>query len=82
MSQELVPRWIIRLVVAGALVLPITICVILAVSSLLVAMEDDPSVGRVLKYIAWGVGILWAVDLICLVLVQALNSLTDTDQGE
>lgn len=81
MSQQLVPRWIIRLVVAGALVLPIAICVILAVSLLLGAM-DDPLGGNVLKYIALGVGIFWAVDLICLVLVQALNSLTDTDRGE
>ena len=80
MSQPLVPRWIIRLVVAGALVLPIVICVILAVSLLLGTM-NDPLGARVLKYIALGVGILWAVDLVCLVLAQGLNSLTDTDQG-
>ena len=81
-SPKLVPRWILLLLIAGAVVLPITICVILAVSVLLGAMHDEESVRKVLQYVACGVGILWAVDLICMLLVQAVNSLTNGKDGD
>jgi ABC-type transport system involved in multi-copper enzyme maturation permease subunit len=80
MRQKLIPLPIIRLLIAGAAVLPITTCVILAVAALLGEMGEPP--GRSpLKWIALGVGILWIVDLICLLLAQALNSLADNDEG-
>ena len=79
MSQKPVPRWAVMLLVAGALILPITIGVVLAVSALLVAMDDTPG-GKVLYYVAWGCGILWTVDLISLVVVHGLNALSDTDE--
>ena len=81
MSRDLVPRWIILLLIAGALILPIAICVILALSGLLDAMEDSKG-GVALKYIALGGGILWVIDLVCLVVVQGLNSLIDRNDGE
>lgn len=81
MSQTRIPRWVFRLLVAGVIVLPITICVIWAVSLLLGAM-DDPAGAHVLRYIALAAGILWAVDLICLVLAQGVSSLSETDQTE
>ena len=68
MSQQMVPRWVLRLLIAGVLVLPIAICVIWAVS-LLLGVMDDPSGLQVLRYIALGAGILLAIDLIGLVLV-------------
>jgi len=79
MGRKLVPRRVIMLLVAGVLILPITLGVVLGVSTLMVAMGDSTG-GQVLRYIAWGCGIAWAVDLICLILAQGLNSLTDTDE--
>ncbi|HUT10591.1 MAG TPA: hypothetical protein VMY42_08845 [Thermoguttaceae bacterium] len=81
MSQKLVPRKAVRLLLAGILVLPVAIIVIWGVSSLLVAMGDDIG-GAVLRYVGLGCGILWTVDLIFLVLAQGLNSLSDSDEGE
>ena len=79
MSQKLVPRGIILFLLAGVLMLPIAAAVVLAVSSLLTAMGDTIG-GYVLRYIALGGGVLWVVDLTCLVLVQGLNSLIDDDR--
>lgn len=78
MRQKPVPRRAIVLLIAGALILPIGVCVVLAVASLLVVMDDDIG-GGVLRYIAIGCGILWVIDLVCLVVVQALNASADTD---
>ncbi len=58
--------------------MPIAIALIWGVSSLLGAMGDS-SGASALKYVALALGILWAIDLVCLVLLQALNSLGDRD---
>ena len=81
MSQRLVPTWIIRLLTAGVAVLPIAICVILAVAALLGRMGDPPEKSPLMG-VALAVGILWVIDLICLVLAQALNSLADSDEDQ
>ncbi len=81
MSQIRIPQWVFRLLVAGIFVLPVTICVIWVVSLLLGEMGDPPG-ERALRYIALAGGILVVVDLICLVVAQAVNSLADTDEGE
>ena len=59
-----------------AVFLPITICVVLGVSALLGAMGDSFG-GAVLCRIGLAGGILWAIDLICLVLVLAIGSLRE-----
>jgi hypothetical protein len=64
-------RLLVTLVFAGIL-LPITLCVVLGVAALLVQMGDT-SGGGVLQRIALAGGILWAVDLICLVLIVAIG---------
>ena len=79
MSQKLVPRRAILLLIAAALVLPIVICVILAVGAVLLAMNDTPGF-MVLRRIALAGGILWATDLICLLVVLALNALPDDEE--
>lgn len=81
MSRRLVSPRILWLLIAGAAVLPIAICVILAVAALLGEMGEPPEASP-LKWVALGVGILWVVDLICLVLAQGLNSLTDGDEDQ
>ena len=79
MGRSPVPARVIRLLVAAAVVLPIAICVVLGVGSLLGAMDDAVGAG-VMRYIAWGAGCLWTVDLICLVVAQGLQSLDETDE--
>jgi len=76
MSQKLVPRRAILPLIAAALVLPIVICVILAVGSVLTAMGDTLG-WAVLRRIALAGGIVWAVDLVCLLVVLAVNALAD-----
>ncbi len=81
MNYKLVPRKIILLLIAAAIVLPIVVCVVLAVAALLAARGDTPG-GGVLRYVAWACGILWGVDLICLVLAMGFSVLTDSDETE
>jgi len=78
MSQKLVHRWAVLVLIAGLIILPVFIAMIWGVSALLASMGDIRG-GVVLKYVALGAGLLWGTDLICLVLVQGLNSLTETD---
>ena len=69
--------------IAGALVLPIVISVVLAVAALLGAMGDAGG-GLVLRYVALALGIGWSVVLVCLVVAGGLNSLADNpdENGE
>ncbi len=76
MSRRLIPTYALLLLTALAVVLPIIICVLLALGRLLEGMGDATG-GRVLDAVALGVGVLWVVDLIGLVLSQAVNSLID-----
>lgn len=74
MHQPRIPNYAILALLATALVLPITICVVLGVAALLQTM-GDASGGYALNRIALVGGVLWAVDLICLVLLLAIGSL-------
>jgi len=81
MGQKLVSRKIITLLVAGILVLPVVIAVIWGMSSLLGAMNDETG-EAVLRGVGLGFGILWIVNLILLLLAQAVNSLSDSDEAD
>ncbi len=54
--------------------LPVAISILSGLSRLLSAMGDS-SGGMVLNWIALAAGILWILDLVGLILVQAINSL-------
>lgn len=81
MHQPLIPHRIVVALIAVTLLLPITICVVFGVSALLNAMGDATG-GAVLHRIALGFGILWAVDLIGLVLVLAVGTLRGPDEPD
>jgi ABC-type transport system involved in multi-copper enzyme maturation permease subunit len=81
MGRRLVPLRVTRWLIAGVVVLPIATCVILAVAALLGEMGEPPERSPV-KWVALAVGIVWVIDLICLVLAQGLNSLADTDEDQ
>lgn len=70
----MVPRRAIAVLVIAGLVLPIVVAVTTAAARLLVAMQDLAG-GAVLDRIALATGILWAVDLISLVVVLGINAL-------
>jgi type VI protein secretion system component VasK len=74
------PRFLVVLLLVGIL-LPITLCVVLGVAALLVQMGDSAG-GGVLYRIALAGGILWVVNLICLVLVLAIGSLRGPDEPD
>ncbi len=58
----------------GALGLPIVLCVLILVAKLLEGM-GDPAGRSALEAVALGLGIAWAVDLICLIILQAVHGL-------
>jgi len=82
MRQKPIPQRILLLLIAPAVVLPIGICILLALGRLLGAM-GDASGGVVLDWIALACGVAWVLDLICLILAQGINSLgAPEDQSE
>jgi hypothetical protein len=74
MHRPLIPHRFLLALIAATLLLPITICVVFGVAALLRAMGDLAG-GGVLLRIALGFGILWVIDMICLVLVLAIDTL-------
>jgi hypothetical protein len=81
MDRPPIPRHTIALAIAGALILPIAICLILAVSSLLSAMGDAVG-GGAMRWVSLGFGIIWVLDLILLVLALAVNTLSAPDDSD
>ncbi|MGA2031865.1 MAG: hypothetical protein ABSG68_06395 [Thermoguttaceae bacterium] len=82
MPGKPVPSRIVLSLLALVLVLPIVISVIVALAALLGGMGDSAGAGA-LKYVALAAGIVWTVGLVCLVLVEGLNSLANTpDQDD
>lgn len=64
--------------VAVALLLPIALTVILGVGTL-VATMGDAAAGRALGWVGLGIGIVWVVDLVALVVLLGLSSLQGRD---
>lgn len=81
MNQPPIPRQMIALAIAGAVVLPIAICLCLAVASLLSAM-GDASGSCALRWVGLACGIIWALDLIILVIALAVNALAEPDDSD
>ncbi len=79
MGQRPVPTSVVLLLLVGALMLPVAISILFGLARLLAAMGDSPG-GTVLGWIALGAGVLWSLDLVCLILVQAINSLGNDDR--
>ena len=79
MHRPLIPDRIVLSLIVVAVLLPITLCVVLGVAALLAQMGDAAG-GAVLHRIALAGGILWAIDLICLVLALAIGSLRGPDE--
>jgi hypothetical protein len=74
-------RNLVTLLLIAAVVLPIVVCVLVAVGAMLAAMNDAMG-GAVLGRIALAAGLIWGIDLIALLLVLAVNSLSGDDTSE
>ncbi len=79
MAQRPVPTSVVVLLLVGALMLPVAISILFGLAKLLTAMDDLPG-ATVLGWIALATGVLWSLDLVCLILVQAVNSLGNDDR--
>ncbi len=79
MNRPIIPDRIVLSLIVIAVLLPITLCVVLGVAALLTQMGDAAG-GAVLNRIALAGGILWAIDLISLVLTLAIGSLRGPDE--
>jgi hypothetical protein len=81
MRQPLIPHRIVIALVVATIFLPITICVVVGVAALLTEMGDIAG-GASLHRIALGCGILWAIEMICLLLVLAIGTLRGPDEPD
>jgi hypothetical protein len=79
MSRKPIPRRLLFVLTGLALVLWVSVAVIQALAMLLGAMEDVAG-SQVVGWIALGIAVPLAVDLICLVLALAINALADSDE--
>ena len=70
----MISRRVLTILVAIGCVLPLALVVVLGVSRLLLAMQDTAA-AAVLDRIALAVAIVWAVDLLCLLLALGINAL-------
>jgi hypothetical protein len=66
---------------AAALVLPISLGVLLGLGRLLAALGDTAG-GYVMDRVALGFGVLWVIDLICLVLMVAIHAVLNEPPSE
>jgi hypothetical protein len=80
MQQRLAPQCVIFGLTVLGLLLPIAVCVVMAISALLSGMGDAAG-GRVLRWIALAGGIAWSIDLLCLLLVLAIATLGRPDDS-
>ena len=81
MHQPLIPHRLVLALIVATILLPIALCVVLGVAALLIAMGDSAG-GLVLDRIALAGGIVWIIDLICLVLVLAIGTLRGPDEPQ
>jgi hypothetical protein len=79
MHQPLIPPRLVLALIVATVLLPIILCVVLGVGGLLNSMGDS-SGGMVLHRIALAGGILWIIDLICLLLVLAIGAIRGPDE--
>ena len=76
MSKNRPLRCAIVTLLVTALLLPIAACVVVAMSALLGSM-GDPVGCAVLKWIALGLGVVWVIGLIVLLIAGAVHALVE-----
>ena len=77
----MISRRILTWLVTAALVLPIALSIAVAAARLLGAMQDQAG-AAVLDRVALALGIVWIVDLVCLIIALALALLTASSHAQ
>ncbi len=72
----MITKRVVAWLLVGALGLPIVLCLLFALAQLLGAMQDAAGALAVLR-VCLGLGVLWVVNLVALVIVPAVNSLDE-----
>jgi hypothetical protein len=72
-----IPKRAVIWLIVGALGLPIAICILAALALLLYAMHDGAG-GACVGRVGIGLFVLWILNLVGLVVIQAINSLGDS----
>ena len=75
-----IPRVLVATAILAAIVLPIAVAILCGVSSLLGAL-GDPAGSLGVARTALACGILWGVDLVCLVLMLGVNATVAAPQA-
>lgn len=76
----MIPKGTLVAVAGGAALLPVAISVVLATGFLFASLEDAVA-ARILNGVALGLGLLWVVDLIALVLLLGFDAAARSDTG-
>jgi hypothetical protein len=79
MIGRLIPQRLLLVLATATIVLSLTLGAVLAFAAILGAMGDETG-GSVLRWIAAGVGIVLAVDLMCLVLALAIHAVERSEE--
>lgn len=79
MIRATIPTWVLAVLLAIGLVLPIALCVVGGVAALLSALGDAAG-AKCLARGALAGGILWSVDLVCLVLALAIHAVGEKSE--
>jgi len=75
----MIPQRLLFLLIGVTIVLVLAVGAVLAFGAILAAMGDEVG-SRVLRWIAAGLGILLAVDLMCLLLGLAVHAVERSDE--
>ncbi|HEX5447080.1 MAG TPA: hypothetical protein VFW87_24910 [Pirellulales bacterium] len=70
----MIPKQVVALALAGLLLLPIAILLVVGAASLLTAMQDAAG-AAVLQRIGLALGLVWLLGLIALILMLGVNAL-------
>lgn len=76
--MALIPKRIVALAVAGLVLLPVAIVLVLATAQLLAAMQDEGG-ASVLQRIGLALGLIWLLGLIGLVMTLGINALDSAE---
>jgi hypothetical protein len=76
----MIPQRAIAWLIVGALGLPIALCLLFALARLLEAMQDFAG-ADVLGRVNLGLFALWAINLVALLILAAINSLNHPPPG-
>lgn len=76
---KMIPQRLLLLLIGITIVLVLSVGAVLALGAILAAMGDETG-SRVLRWVAAGIGVVLAVDLMSLVLALAVHALERSDE--